>query len=157
MLMLYKTLIRPILEYCVSVWRPHAKKDVLTLEKIQKRYTKIIDGCKRKSYSQRLEKLGITTIEERHQRADMIQVFKILNDGNKVYPEKFLKLSDRLGRNNSRKLFKGRNKLDIAKYSFTSKVVDSWNALPDAVVLSADVKAFKANYHHITRSSRGRQ
>ena len=87
----------------------------------------------------------------------MIQVFKILNDDNKVFSEKFLKLSDRLGRNNSQKLFKGINKLDIAKYSFTSRVVDSWNALPDAVVLSADVKAFKANYHHITRSSRGRQ
>jgi len=99
--------------------------------------------------------LGISSLEERHQRADMIQVFKILNDDNKVYPEKFLKLSDRMGRKNSLKLFKGRNKLDISKYSFTSRVVDSWNSLPDAVVLSADVNAFKENYH-ITRSSRGR-
>ena len=91
--MLYKTLIRPILDYCVPVWRPHAKKAILTLEKVLKRYTKIIDGCKGRPYNQRLEKLGITILEESHQRADMIQVFKILNDGNKVYPEKFLKLS----------------------------------------------------------------
>ena len=88
----------------------------------------------------------------------MIQVFKILNDRNKAYPEKSLKLSDRMGRKNSLKLYKGRSKLDIiSKYRFTSRVVDAWNALIDAVVLSTDVKAFKTNYHHITRNSQGRQ
>jgi len=155
MLMLYKTLIRPTLDYCIPVWRPHSKKDILTLEKVQKRFTKIIDGCKGKSYNLRLEKLGISSLEERHERADMIQVFKILNDDKKIYPENFLKLSDRLGRKNSLKLFKRRSNLDISKYSFTSRVVECWNSLPDAAVLSADVNAFKVNYH-IARDSRGR-
>ena len=40
MLILYKTLVRPILDYCIPVWRPHAKKDIFKLEKVQKRFTK---------------------------------------------------------------------------------------------------------------------
>jgi len=155
MLILYKTLVRPILDYSIPVWRPYAKKDIKKLEKVQKRFTKQIDGCKGKSYEQRLDKLSITSLEDRHYRADMIQVFKILNDCGNIYPENFIELSERAGRKNSLKLFKRRNYCDISKYSFTSRVVDPWNDLPDAVVLSADVNAFKGNLDHLMRDSRG--
>src|SRR6266516_3209982 len=155
MLILYKTLVRPILDYCIPVWRPNAIKDIMILEKVQKRFTKMIDGCKGKSYEQRLSKLGITSLADRHYRADMIQVFKILNDGSKIFPDTFLELDVRPGRKNSLKLFKRRSNLDIYKYSFTSRVVDLWNDLPDAVVLSADVNAFKGNLDKFMRESRG--
>ena len=104
---------------------------------------------------QRFDKPGITALEDRHYGADMIQVFKILNDTGNIYPENFLELSERAGRKNSLKLFKRRNYCDISKYSFTSRVVDPWNDLPDAVVLSADVNAFKGNLDHLMRDSRG--
>src|SRR3954468_20356342 len=46
MLILYKTLVRPVLDYCIPVWRPYTKKDMLKLEKVQKRFTKMIEGYK---------------------------------------------------------------------------------------------------------------
>jgi len=104
MLILYKTLVRPILDYCIPVCRPYLRKDVMKLEKVQKRFSKLIDGCKGKTYDQRLKKLGITSLEDRHNRADMIQVFRVLNDQHEIFPEKFLELSDRAGRKNSLKL-----------------------------------------------------
>jgi hypothetical protein len=156
MLILYKTLVRPTLDYCSPVWRPYTKKDMTKLERVQKRFTKLIDGCKGLKYEQRLNKLGITSLEERYYRADMIQVFKILNDCDDIYPVNFLEMNSRVGRNNSCKLFKRRSRLDICKHAFTSRVVDPWNALPDAVVLSADVNAFKNNFEHYMRESRGR-
>src|SRR6267154_1221648 len=73
MLILYKTLVRPVLDYCVPVWRPYTNKDMTKLEKVQKRFTKMIEGYKTKSYEQRLIKLGITALEGRFHRADMIQ------------------------------------------------------------------------------------
>ena len=42
MIHLYKTIIRHDLEYCIQAWRPYRKKDIDTLERIQKRATKMI-------------------------------------------------------------------------------------------------------------------
>ena len=56
MLILYKTLVRPIIDYNIPAWRPYLQKDITLLEKVQKRFTKLIDGCKTKNYSERLTK-----------------------------------------------------------------------------------------------------
>jgi len=106
MMILYKTLVRPTLDYCVPVWRPYNKKDIAKIERVQKRYTKMIEGCEGLSYEQRLSKLGITSMVDRHERADMIQVFKILNGDGRVFPELFLERSERSSRKNSMKLYK---------------------------------------------------
>lgn len=155
MLILYKTLIRPILDYCIPVWRPFLKKDIKQLERIQRRFSKMIIGCKKKNYEQRLEMLNLTTLEERHHRADMIQVYKILNDKSNVYPINFLQLSDRPGRKNSMKLYKRRNRLELCRNSFTARVVDRWNDLPDKVILSNDVNMFKCRFDCHMREARG--
>src|SRR3989442_13197844 len=65
MLILYKTLVRPTLDYCIPVWRPYLRKDIKQLERIQKRFTKIISGCKKMNYVQRLDKLNLKTLEKR--------------------------------------------------------------------------------------------
>ena len=36
---LYKTIVRPHLEYCMSAWSPHYAKDKELLEKVQRRFT----------------------------------------------------------------------------------------------------------------------
>ena len=48
MMTLYKTLVRPVLDYCIPVWKPHTNKNSLQIEKIQKRYTKMIKGSEKK-------------------------------------------------------------------------------------------------------------
>ena len=54
MLNLYKTLVRPHVEYCVSAWSPYYKKDKELLEKVQRRFTKMIKGMKGISYEEGL-------------------------------------------------------------------------------------------------------
>ena len=51
---LYKSLVRPHLEYCVQAWRPHNQKDIDTLEGVQRRMTKMINGMGEDEYNVRL-------------------------------------------------------------------------------------------------------
>ena len=73
----------------------------------------MIDGCRDKNFEQRLEVLKLTTLNMRFERADLIQVYKVLNDTKHIYPEGFLELSDRRGRNNCKKLFLKRNVFEV--------------------------------------------
>ena len=75
---LYCTFVRPLLDYAVVVWNPYLylSKDVATLELIQRRATKRAPGLRNLSYEQRLNKLNLTTLEERRVRGDLIQQYK---------------------------------------------------------------------------------
>jgi len=42
LLRFYKSLVRPHVEYCISAWSPYYKKDKILIEKIQRRFTRMI-------------------------------------------------------------------------------------------------------------------
>ena len=72
----YKVL--PIhVEYCSSIWNPYYSKDKELLAKVQHRYTKMIINMQDKAYEERLWCLGLWTLEERRNRQDLIEVFKM--------------------------------------------------------------------------------
>jgi len=74
---LYKSLVRPHLEYCAVAWSPYYKKDKEKIERVQHRFTRFFKSLRDLSYESRLEKLSLWTLEERRNRADLIEVFKM--------------------------------------------------------------------------------
>ena len=147
---LHKSLVRPHLDYCVQAWRPHLKKDIEVLEKVQRRATRMVEGCKGMNYEGRLKNIGITTLELRRERADLLEMFKIMKgmegleknyffrEGTKVRKEEVAT------RGHSMKVCKERFRLDAGKYSFGNSVVDSWNALPEYIVEQGTINGFKS-------------
>ena len=77
--LLYKAIVRPHMEYCIQAWKPYRKKDRDKLERIQRRATKMIPELRDLNYESRLLQCGLTTLETRRLRGDQIEVFKIKN------------------------------------------------------------------------------
>jgi len=53
---------------------PHYVKDKKAYEKVQHRLTRMIPGLRSMHYEDRLQDLGLSTLEERRNRADFIEV-----------------------------------------------------------------------------------
>src|SRR6267154_355803 len=144
---LFKALVRPQLEYCVQAWRPYLKKDIEKIEKVQRRATKMISDCSKLSYEERLKITGLSTLEARRNRGDLIEVFKLLKGFSKVDYKHFFQLVDNSKtRGNKYKLVKSRSRLDIRKHFFSQRVVNEWNKLPNSVVEAESVNSFKNKY-----------
>ena len=78
-LQLYKSLVRPHLEYSVQAWRPHFQKEIDLIEGVQRRATKLITSVKDKTYAERLRLPHLQTLETRRVRGDLIEVLKMFN------------------------------------------------------------------------------
>ena len=116
---LYKALVRPKLEYCVQAWRPYLKKNIDNIEKVQHRATKMIEECKHLNYEDRLIQTGLTTLDERRTRGDLIEVFKMIKGLNKAEYRCFFTISQNSRTRGHRfKFVKNRSRLDIRKHLF---------------------------------------
>ena len=51
---LYKVLVRPILEYRNAVWGPFFVTDQIAIEKVQRRATKLVTSIRNLPYNERL-------------------------------------------------------------------------------------------------------
>ena len=148
--LLYKSLVRPNLEYCTPVCSPISKKDKISIENVQRRATKRLKELRQLTYNERLRRLGLPTLEYRRERADMIQLFKIIEGidivdinitprGN-AQPET---------RGHSKKLYKRPVRLNISKHTFSNRVVNPWNSLNEETVQSSSVNIFKNNLNKL--------
>ena len=145
-LYLYKGLIRPKLECTQAVWNPYLQGSSYAIEVVQRRATKLMPGFSNLEYSERLNKLNLTTLSRRRARGDMLETFKYLKDQYNTAP--ILHLDTRTHGTTTRghqlKLDeKGRSRLDVRKHFFTQRVVSLWNSLPENLVSAPTVNAFK--------------
>jgi len=52
---LYKSLVRPHLEYCVPIWSPHYQKDIELVEGVRRCATKLIEGVRNLHCEERIK------------------------------------------------------------------------------------------------------
>ena len=77
MLLLFKTYVRSIVEYCCALWSPHQQCDIIMIESIQRSFTSKIACCKNLSYWDRLKQLNLYSLQRRRERYMVILVWKI--------------------------------------------------------------------------------
>lgn len=143
LLKIYKTYIRPVLEHAVVAWSPYFKKDIELLERVQRRVSKMPRTLKRLPYEQRLLRLGLTTLEERRKRGDLIETFKILRGHYSCEVCSFLFSNVNHLRGHLYRLIPERCNRLPRKQFLPNRVVAEWNGLPENAVLAPSTNAFK--------------
>ena len=145
MIKIYKMYIRPTLEYNSVVWSPYLLKDIDLIEKIQRRFLKKIDGFMDISYKERLRLANLESLEMRRLKADLVMVYKIIHGHVDIKIDDFFSFtpSTVTTRGNRYKLRKKNVKNNTYMFSFTNRVVNPWNSLPNCVVEARSVAAFK--------------
>jgi len=142
MLRLYKSLVRPHVDYCSSAWSPHYVKNKIQVEKVQRRFTKMIPEMRNHSYEARLKKLHLRSLEERRNRSDIIEVlvFKMFKCISAIPFETFFQNRTR---GHSAKIKKNRYRTDLRKHFFSVRVVNRWNSIKEHTIQANDIISFK--------------
>ncbi|KAK3892010.1 hypothetical protein Pcinc_004135 [Petrolisthes cinctipes] len=83
---LYKSLVHPNLEYASVILSLEQKRDRDTLEYVQRHATRLFTGLSDKSYEERLFTLELPTLEFLRQRANMIQMIKLIQGMEETNP-----------------------------------------------------------------------
>ena len=78
--------MRPVLEYAAPAWNSYLAKDVLALERVQRRASRLALGQKRSEmeYEDRLRKLKWPTLETRRLFLSLVECYKIVFGMNKL-------------------------------------------------------------------------
>ena len=157
MLLLYKSMVRPHLEYAVQAWCPNKISDIKLLEGVQRRFTKCIPELNKLPYEMRLKNLNLTTLETRRIRGDLIEVYRIMNGIEGIdWKLIFSKAAYDGTRGHTMKLEKNVMHLDIRKNFFPQRVIDYWNALPQTAIDAKSINKFKSQLKtHLNNIIRG--
>ena len=147
LLNLYKSLVRPHVEYCTPVWSPCYQKDKSLIERVQHRFTRMIPGFSKLPYCERLKRLGLWSLEERRNRADLIEVFKMVKGLSGIPMESMFEFSTTKHlRGHELKLTKHRSKLEVRRHFFTERLVNRWNSLDHHTVNASTVNSARMVY-----------
>ena len=107
----------------------------------------MVYGYQKVSYEERLRRLGLTTLQQRRLRGDLIETYKIITGKENVDPTFFFTLHS--GNYNTRghpyKLEIKRSRLELRRnfYSQRFHLFHHWNSLPEHVVMADTVNTFK--------------
>ena len=94
------------MEYGNIIWYPLLKIRSASIEKVQRRATKILPECKDKSYQDRLKYLRLPFLKARRIRGDLIQAYKIFRQVEDIDFNSLFQLSkSEITRGNKGKLF----------------------------------------------------
>ena len=151
MLILFKSLIRPIVEYNCEIWNPYKIKDIVDIEKTQRAFTYRIAGTSGLNYWERLLQLKIFSLQRRREKMIILTIWKIKNNiipnsNNLIFKETLRNKACRavlppLPRTSSGLLTRYKN-------SFAVMGPKLWNCLPPHLTNIPKLDQFKSLLNH---------
>ena len=125
--------MRSQLVYCSQIWRPHLIKDILLLERVQRRATKYILNDYNLSYESRLKQLHLLPLMYTYELNDLLFFIKSLK-----FPTSYFDISKYIQFSNYSTRATSAHKLNYSNsrtsstypYSFFNRIIRLWNTAP---------------------------
>ena len=147
--LLYISLVRSQLVYCSQIWRPHLIRDILLLERVQRRATKYILNDYNLSYESHLKQLHLLPLMYTYELNDLLFFIKSLK-----FPTSYFDISKYIRFSNYSTRATSAHKLNYSisptsstnPYSFFNRIIRLWNTAP-VINLSLSIDTIK---RHLT-------
>ena len=141
---IFKFHVGPIMEYGSPLWNVGYRGDMKIMERVQRRWTRAINGISDLPYSTRLNRLKLFSFQGHLLHTDLIMVWKIFHNKCALKFEDFFHLDiDSHTRGHQFKIFVPRVSLEVRKRYFSVRVISAWNSLTDEAVSSVSLGSFK--------------
>ncbi|CAH8492055.1 unnamed protein product [Dicrocoelium dendriticum] len=154
--LLFASHVRPVLEYGLPAAYPLTKSERDMIEKVQRRGSKSVPELRDLSYLLRLQRLNLFSLDYRRRRGDMIFTRRILRGELGSELQSFFCLNTSCATRGHRwKLFKPRRLRVRSDLALSTRVVNDWNSLPEAVVDAETEECFKRRLDTHSLSAQG--
>ncbi len=140
----------PHIEYGMPACPANLVAYIVAIERVQRLATRLVTGMRHFPYEERLQRLGLHSLQRRRLRDDLITAFKIFQGLLDIDPNLFFLPPARLGlRGPPLKALLGASHRRRSGSSFSVRVVKYWNELPASVVTASSVKVFKKRLEEV--------
>jgi len=132
--------VRPILQYYSTVWSPTISLRSQHLSEYNEGSLNVSQACA----SQRLQNVGLCTLESRRLIIDLVTCYKIVFGLTCLRCEEFFSPSSvNTTRGHPYKLYVPFSSINARKYFFSNRVIEPWNNLNPRLVDFSSLKRFK--------------
>ena len=120
---------------------------VSQIEKVQRRFTKRLRGLRDVAYTERLNRLGLPTLELRRLQLDLIFCYKIVFGLTSLTPSDYFQFSSNSTRGHTYKRYIPQNSCNVRKI-LSCRILPVWNSLPANTDFSS-LAAFRRTVYSI--------
>ena len=136
--------VLPGLMYASQAWNPYLRINIDGIERIQRRFTKIIHGMNEMPYANRMNELQTLSLENRRTYMDLITVYKLIHNLLSCnMSDVGIELTQSITRANGCRLKQPLVVNRVHSQLFSSRVPPIWNKLPLHIVNCNSVSTFK--------------
>ena len=147
----YKSLVRPHIEYCSSVWDPHTKHNIKKVEAVQRRAARFImnDYGRKSSVTAMLKDIQLPSLQERRLNQRLVMMHKIIHNNVDLHLDDHLEFNTRdsaassTRHHNPLSLKIPSSKTNCHQKSFFPNTARDWNKLPYSTTSIADSTIFQ--------------
>ena len=112
------------------------------LEAVQSKATALVYGLKKLNSEERRKKLELMTLEQRRDRGNLIEVFKMLKGLTNINPNQFWEVREARGGPRLVKEMAANGRKQRHNF-FSYRVIQKWNLLPAEIKVAPSLESFK--------------